>query len=133
MLRFLLRLTVQNSVIRVPLKRYARKTPRHPFIQGVMQKQVRQQRRDDSALWCPLAPWCLVALLILSGSFEPPLNVEHYPLLLGLLAHCPHHQVMGNVVEKAFDIQIQNPIIPPASLPGSSHRLLRGLERPVSV
>ena len=77
--------------------------------------------------------WGQVPVLILRRSFEPPFNIEHNPLFSGMLAHRPHHQFVGNVVKKAFDIQIKNPIKPPATLPGLSHRVMRGLERPVAI
>jgi hypothetical protein len=92
-----------------------------------------QQRRDDSSLRRSFVPGRLVTLLILGRRFQPPFHVEHYPRLRGVLTHRPHHQVVRDVVEEALDIQVQHPVIPPAPLPGSPHRLRRGLGRPVSV
>src|ERR1022692_1260442 len=60
---------VQYGIIRITLKRYVWIMPRHPLIQGIVQKQVCQQRRNYSTLWRPLAPWRLVALPILSRGF----------------------------------------------------------------
>src|SRR5215472_7209004 len=39
-------LAMTNDVVRVPLERDVRKSPRHPRVERVMQEQVCQQRRD---------------------------------------------------------------------------------------
>jgi hypothetical protein len=49
-LRFLQTPTVANHVIRISLERSTGISPAHPFIEPVMQKQIRQQRANDSAL-----------------------------------------------------------------------------------
>jgi hypothetical protein len=56
---------MQDGIVRIPLERYFGIVPRHPDVQGIVQKQVGQQWRDDSALWCAFASRCQVALLIL--------------------------------------------------------------------
>jgi hypothetical protein len=44
LLRFFSCAAVQDGIVRIPFKRDRRVLPRHPLVQGVVQKQVRQQR-----------------------------------------------------------------------------------------
>src|SRR5208337_4933895 len=57
---------------------------------------------------------CQLSLLVLGRSFKPPFHIEHHPLLWGMLANSTHQELMGDVVEEAFDIQIKHPVIFPA-------------------
>ena len=50
LLGLLLRPTVADPIIRISLERYAGKVPPHPGIERVVQKQVGQQRTDDTAI-----------------------------------------------------------------------------------
>jgi hypothetical protein len=57
-LRFLQTPTVADHIIRVSLERSTRISPAHPFIEPVMQKQICQQRANDSALRRAFVPLC---------------------------------------------------------------------------
>jgi hypothetical protein len=105
----------------------------HPLIEGIMQEQVTQERRDDAALWSSLGPRSQVALLLLRRGLQPPLDIEEHPWVLGVLTHSLHQQVPREVVEEAFDIQIERPVILPAPLPALPNRVVRGFQRPVAV
>jgi hypothetical protein len=72
---------------------------------------------DDSALRRALLTRDQLAVLFLHWRFQPALDVENHPLFLGVFLHRPYQQILRDVVEEALDVQIQNPVIAPASLP----------------
>ena len=64
---------------------------------------------------------------------EPPLDVEQHPRRLGVLPHRPQQQLPVDAVEKGLDVQVKNPVVPPAPLSRHPERFLRRLARPVPV
>lgn len=69
------------------------------------------------------------AILQLGGSFEPPLEIEENPRALRVLLHRPKHEFVVEIIEEAADVEVDDPGIPPASLPrtgDSIERRLRG-------
>jgi hypothetical protein len=83
-----------------------------------MQEDVGQQRRDHASLRRAPVSTDLVALGIDSRRFQPSLDVEENPRTGGVFPHRVHHQKVIDVVEKPFDVQIEHPVVPPATLPG---------------
>ncbi len=55
----------------------------------------------------------------LHGSFQPPLDVQQDPTLVGVVGYRFEQQVMGNAVEEGPDVKVDHPILFPAAL--SSH------------
>ena len=55
-LRFCFCSAVHHSIIGIPRPRISRSVPLHPLIKRVMQKQIRQQRTNDSTLRCARFP-----------------------------------------------------------------------------
>lgn len=45
---------VKQSIISIPTSFYGRKVPTDPSVEGVMQKEIRQNGADDAALRCSL-------------------------------------------------------------------------------
>ena len=80
--------------------------PAHPFIECIVQKQIRKCGANDTTLGCSLVPMFLGSIFQLSWSFQPPLHVEQNPFAVRMPAHRPEHQLVIDVVEKAPDIQI---------------------------
>ncbi len=115
--------TVNNNIIRIPFEWDTRISPLHPFVECVVEEEIRQQRTDDTALRRAFIPACKSPVLQLSMGFKPALNVKQYPLAVGVLAHGTHHQFMVQIVKKPFDIQIQNPVVVEASLAGYPYGL----------
>ena len=61
------------------------------------------------------------------------MNVKYDPWIIGVFTDCLHQQFMFNIIEQALDIELQYPVVPPASLPGYSKRIGSRLSRPISV
>ena len=72
-------------------------------------------------------------VLALQWRFEPPLNVQQDPAQVGVMSYRLQHQLPGDAVEERPDIQIQNPVIPPAALPAHPQRLMRRTARPIPI
>src|SRR5450759_1426748 len=108
---------MHDGIIGETLKRHLPILRRHPPIKRIMQKQIGQQRADDTALRRALLTRDQLAILLLHWRFQPALNVESDPLLLGVFLHRPYQQILRDVIEETLDVQIYNPVIAPASLP----------------
>src|SRR5215831_4454274 len=68
--RLLGALAVTDDVVRVPLEWDARKRPRHPRIERVMQEQVRQQGRDHPPCGVPAVRGTTLPSSICTGAFN---------------------------------------------------------------
>jgi len=64
-----------------PAKYFVRVTKR--------EKRACKDYEEQGVQSAPLV--CTFSLLILSRSFQPPLNIELHPLFPGMLSHSPHH------------------------------------------
>src|SRR6266508_1476013 len=133
LLRLLLRLAVRDDIVGVPLERNVPMHLSHPVIEREMQKHIGQKGTDDSSLRRPLRPRCQRPILQLRGRFQPPLHVERDPPTLRVLPNPAHHQRVVEVVEKAPDVQVNDPGVAPASLSGHRESFGRRLPRPVPV
>ena len=76
---------VTDHVVRIALEGDVRELPRHPFIERVVQEQVRQQRRDHPALWRSRLSRYDPAILHLHGRLQPALEAapKHSPYVDG--------------------------------------------------
>jgi hypothetical protein len=92
-----------------------------------------RSRSHDSALRRALLTRDQLAVLLLHWRFQPALYVEDHPLFLGVFLYRPYQQILRDVVEEALDVQIQNPVIAPASLPCLHHCIQRRLPRSIPV
>ncbi len=52
-------------IVGIPLERRLRKVPPHPHVERIMQKQIRQQWREDTTLWRTLPTLRQSAFLVL--------------------------------------------------------------------
>ena len=91
-LRLSPRSTVDNDIIRITLERDVRKILRHPLVEYVMQEDIGQQRRHDTALGRAAVPTNLVAFRVDSRHFQPTLDVKQNPRTVGVFPHRVHHQ-----------------------------------------
>src|SRR3981189_2001220 len=98
-LRLLGALAVTNCVVRVPLERDARKAPRHPRVEGVMQEQVRQEWTYYPTLRCPRSSWHDAAVLHLHRSLQPALDIKQYPRAVRMSTDRLEHQLPIDAVE----------------------------------
>jgi hypothetical protein len=60
-------------------------------------------------------------------------HIEQDPGLLAVLPQSLHQQAMIEIVEQTSDVELNDPVIVPASAPGNSNRRQARLSRPIAV
>jgi site-specific DNA recombinase len=88
---------------------------------------------DDTALRRALLTRDQLTVLLLRWRFQPTLDVQHDPLLLGVFLHRPYQKILRDVIEETLDVQIDDPVIAPASLPRLPHCIQGRLPRSIPV
>jgi site-specific DNA recombinase len=61
---------------------------------------------NDPALRRALLTRDQLAVLFLHRRFQPALDIENHPFLLGVFLHRPYQQILRNIIEEALDVQI---------------------------
>src|SRR5882757_10941277 len=92
-----------NDVIRVALERDVRTGSRHPHVERIMQKQIRQGGAYDSAL---------------RSSRH---SRQQHPRLVRMTTDRPEHQLPIDAVEIGFYVEIEHPVIAPTALTSLAH------------
>src|SRR6266540_1156551 len=64
---------------------------------------------------------------------QPPLDVQHHPLLVGVGLHRLDDKIMRNVVEKPGDVTVQHPRVCETTLPACGNRVQRRATRPIPI
>ena len=124
---------VTDGIVRITLERDVRELPRHPHIERIVQKQVRQKRRDDPTLRRPGRARHDAAVLHLHRSLQPALDVEQHPRTVRMTTNRLEHQLPINAVEETLDVEIENPIVAPAALASLAHGISCRFAGPVAV
>src|SRR5262249_22673360 len=122
-----------RTIIRVSLKRHARMRLAHPVVECEMQKDVGQQWGNYAPLWRALHACREGSIVQLSGCFQPPLNIQQHPTTVCVLPHRAHGERPVEIVEKAADVEVDDPVEAPAPLASDSNRLQRRLLGPVPI
>ena len=73
-------------------------------------------RRNDTTLRRPLGALHQRPFRRLQRRFEPPPHVQKNPRTLRVLPDCPHHKRPIQVVKETAHVQIDDPVVAPASL-----------------
>ena len=130
-----LRLTraVTDRIVRIALEPNAGMVPRHPCVEGVVQKQVRQHGAYHPTLRSPSLPDDEATIRHLCRCLQPSLDVHQHPRAPRVLAHRPHQQRPVDAVEEGLDIKIQDPPLTPASLPCHADRIERRLAGSIPI
>src|SRR3954468_18768571 len=122
-----------NDVIRVALERDVRTGSRHPHVERIMQKQIRQGGAYDSALRSSRHSRHDAAILHLYRSLQPALDIEQHPRLVRMTTDRPKHQLPIDAVEIGFYVEIEHPVIPPTALTSLAHGIDRRFAGPVAI
>ena len=94
-----------------------------------MQKQIGQQRTDDTTLGCAARPSMERPIRQFHRSLQPAPQIEQQPTLRGMELEGPHQEVVIDRIEEALDIEIHHPVILPAALAAAFHGLVGRLAR----
>src|SRR3954464_1720364 len=122
-----------NDVIRVALERDVRTGSRHPHVERIMQKQIRQGGAYDSALRSSRHSRHDAAILHLYRSLQPALDIEQHPRLVRMTTDRPEHQLPIDAVEIGFYVEIEHPVIAPTALTSLAHGGDRRFAGPVAI
>ncbi|BDV36192.1 hypothetical protein SS37A_37220 (plasmid) [Methylocystis iwaonis] len=106
-------LAMNNRIVGVSAKPNAPQMAIHPLVEGIVQEQVRQQRRNDSALRSAFVSRSDIAIRGLHRRFQPAFHVQQDPGRLAVLPQRPHQELMIDVVEQTFDVELGDPMIIP--------------------
>src|ERR1700735_2892096 len=102
-------------------------------MESIAKKEIRQQGTDDSPLRRPTLPVNQVPTRHAHGRPQPPFKVEQNPWAIRVPPHRSHQEVPVDFIEEALDVEIEHPVISPATLPGFDEGVVCGLPRPISI
>src|SRR5215469_8319390 len=105
---------VTDDVVSVALEGNVRVMFLHPFIEYIMQKQVRKQWTDDRPLRSAFSRFHSRAIRQPHRHRQPSFDVEQHPRTVGVFAYRSHHEFMIDVIEKSLDVEIKHPVVTPA-------------------
>src|SRR5260370_8771907 len=122
-----------NGVIRVALERDERTGSRHPHVERIMQKQIRQGGAYDPSLRSSRHSRHDAAILHLYRSLQPALNVEQHPRTVRMPTDRPEHQLPIDAVEIGFYIDIEPPVVAPTAHTSLAHPVVRRFAGPLAI
>jgi hypothetical protein len=67
------------------------------------------------------------------GHLQPTLDVEQHQWAIRMVADSLEQQLPIDVVEVAFDVDVEHPVVSPAALTSVTHGINRQLARPVAI
>jgi hypothetical protein len=88
-----------------------------------MQEEIGEDGAETAPLRHPLAPLDEGAILAVHGGLEPPCHRQADPWTGRVLPERPQEQRMSKGVKEACDVEMQDPVVTPASLPGDTEGL----------
>jgi len=105
-----------NDIVGIPLKRNPPEFAGHPYIECIVEKQIRQQGRNDSPLWSADSSF-LKSFTARRHHWrlQPSRAVEDYPPGHAMVFE-GFNEVMPHIVKESTNVNFQNPTPIPASL-----------------
>jgi hypothetical protein len=122
-----------QSVVCVSAKRYFGKRSCHPPIKCIVQKQVRQQWRNNTTLRRASISPGQRTILPLHRHSEPTFDIQQHPLAVRVTPNSFHQKSMVDLVKQAPDVELQHPVVPPAPFAGDLYGLMSRLARSIAV
>src|SRR5262249_23847896 len=98
-----------------------------------MQEEIRKDGANATPLRDPLSSRDEGAILPLHGGLKPPCHIQEDPWTGRVRAERPQQQRVIQVVKEPFDVEIQDPVVTPASLPGHAEGLYCRLTRSIAI
>ena len=122
-----------DRVVSVSFERDARILPLHPLVERIVKKEIRQHGTDDSPLRGPSFPVNQGPVRHAHRRPQPPFQVEQNPWAVRVPPHGSHQEVPIDLIEETLDVQIEHPVISPATLPSLDEGIMRRLPWPISI
>src|ERR1700680_1928492 len=105
------------------LERNVRRGPRHPHVERLVQKQVRQQGTDDTTLRRSRCPRDDAAVLHLHRRLQPALDVEQHPRTIRMTT-------VDMIIWELQEVDLFEPLVEFASEVGAIFRAHREIAVP---
>src|SRR5262249_27502537 len=90
-----------------------------------MQKQIREQRTDDTALRRAFHSRHASSVTGLHRRPQPSFDVQQDPGCTAVLSQGSEKQFVIDVIKQAFDVELDYPVVFPASTPHQRYRIQR--------
>ena len=105
-LRFLFAPAVDQPIVSIPTPREVRVSPRHPEIERIVQKSVRQNWANHTALWRTAASLSSCSIFLYHGRCQPSFDVQQCPFTRHMSPKGPQKKLMVDVVEQTLDVKL---------------------------
>ena len=115
---------VQDSVISVATERNARMVRGQPVIQCVVQKQIRKDGGQRTALRRTHRSRTLRPIHTLHWSCQPAFHQKQHPSIIAMMTKCFQEKIVINVIEQAANVILQQPVAFPATLARDCDRVM---------
>jgi site-specific DNA recombinase len=89
--------------------------------------------RDRRTLRCALCPFSRGPVGQTQPRGQPPLDIQHHPMGVGVRLDRGHHFVPRDGVEELPDVELDHPVEPPAPLPAGRNSVQGRFARPIPV
>jgi hypothetical protein len=104
--RFLLAMTVHQSVVSIPTPWEIRVCPLHPEVERVVKKEISQHWADHAALRRAAVSLHHGSILLHHGRLEPSFDVQQDPFARYMFPDGPQQKFVVNVVEQTSDVEL---------------------------
>jgi hypothetical protein len=118
-----------DKVIRVPFEWDVGKVSPHPLVQ----EQIRKAGAYHSALWSSRCARYVAPILHLYWSLQPAFDVEKHPKTARMFSDRLQKQLLVNAIEVAPYVDVEHPVVLPASPTSLLDCLNRRPAWPVSI
>lgn len=108
--------TMRQPVIRIPTPPEIGERPRHPEIKCIVHEEVGEDRAHRTPLWGAAASLDYRSILLHHRRCQPSFDVEQRPCTRHMFPDGPQQELVIDVVEQSFDVELYNPIVLPAPL-----------------
>jgi len=123
---------MQQAIVGVTTERNMWHLASDPGIECVVQKQVGQHRTHDP-LGSALMTFCQRAIGLLHRNLQPTLDVQQHPTTLAMETQGLHQKLVADVVEETSDVELDNPIVSPATLARYGNGIVSGTPGTITV
>jgi hypothetical protein len=110
---------MHDDVVGVPFERHVGTRVMHPLIEGEMQKDVREQRTDHTALRRSSFTSLTLPIQQHDVGSQPALDIQMHPPNVGKPTQGSQHKRMIEAIEERPDVDLEHPLEAPAALPRS--------------
>ena len=107
--------------------------PLHPTVERIVKKEISQYRADNRTLRGSSISTDQGSVRHAHGCLEPSLNIQQHPFAVRVVAHGTHQKFPVKSVEETFDVEIQDPVPLPTSLPSHGQCIVGGFPWPISI